>query len=286
MADAITTNGTLVNAVRARLAEDLARTGVRPGRRRLARDFSVTEHAVRQALDTLAAEKEASQRATATLPTVDAGPGAGEAAPTQSTPNPPGRPMGDTQPTRIHPVDFVDHGAGEMTSEKTDVIPVVGVANIATDTHSGVQARPVRRWPLLLIALPAFVAIWGGWVGLGRMAGFGPVEPLPGISTLTIDLAITLPIGVEVYSAYAMSVWLGGRVNGRAARQFASWSALSSLLVGAAGQVAYHLMDAAGMTVAPWWVTAVVATLPVATLGMAAALHHLIVENSHSAEPT
>lgn len=199
-------------------------------------------------------------------------------------PNLPGRSTGDATPTQIHPVDAVDHTPGDLTSEKTDLIPVVGAADIAMDAHSGGRARPVRRWPLLLIALPAFVAIWGGWVGLGRMAGFGPVEPLPGISTLTIDLAITLPIGVEVYSAYALSVWLGGRVNGRAARRFASWSALSSLLVGAAGQVAYHLMEAAGMTVAPWWVTAVVATLPVATLGMAAALHHLIAEDSRTAE--
>jgi hypothetical protein len=55
-------------------------------------------------------------------------------------------------------------------------------------------------------------------------------------------------------------------------------------LVGAAGQVAYHLMEAAGTTAAPWWVTAVVAALPVATLGMAAALHHLIAKDSHTEE--
>ena len=31
----------------------------------------------------------------------------------------------------------------------------------------------VRRWPLFLIAAPAAVAIWSGWVGLGELCGFG-----------------------------------------------------------------------------------------------------------------
>jgi len=40
----------------------------------------------------------------------------------------------------------------------------------------------MRRWPLFLIAAPAAVAIWSGWVGLGGMCGFGLVQPLPGIA--------------------------------------------------------------------------------------------------------
>lgn len=52
--------------------------------------------------------------------------------------------------------------------------------------------------------------------------------------------------------------------------------AITALTVGAAGQVAYHLMAAAGWTSAPWPVTAVVACLPVAVLGMGAALAHLL----------
>lgn len=283
MAEPTVTNSSLVETVRTRVAEDLARTGVRPGRRRLARDLGVTEHAVRQALDSLAAEQKARQQAAAASRPCDDNQGdhsAGTQTPTRATLDAPGGAPGDREPTRVHPPDVADHLRGEPTSEITDTNPEVIVA----DAHPGDRAHPVHRWPLLLIALPAFVAIWGGWVGLGRLAGFGPVQPLPGVSTFTIDLAITLPIGVEVYSAYALSIWLGGQVRGRAARRFASWSALSSLLVGAAGQVAYHLMDAAGTSTAPWWVTAVVATLPVATLGMAAALHHLITEDSR-AEP-
>lgn len=132
-------------------------------------------------------------------------------------------------------------------------------------------------WPLVLLALPAFVAIWSGWVGLGQMTGFGKVQPLPGtpLADWTLDTSITLPIGMEVYAAYALRVWLAGGFAPRATR-FAKWSAIGSLALGAAGQVAYHLMAAAGVSSAPWWITTVVACLPVAVLGMGAALAHLI----------
>jgi hypothetical protein len=136
--------------------------------------------------------------------------------------------------------------------------------------------RPVRSWPVLLLALPAFVAVWSGWVGLGELTGFGEIRPLPGIADgLVINTAITLPIGVETYAAYALRVWLSGQVPARA-RRFAKWSALGSLVLGALGQVAYHLLDAAGRTTAPWQITTVVACLPVAVLGMGAALAHLL----------
>ncbi|GAA3765896.1 ABC transporter permease [Micromonospora maritima] len=140
-------------------------------------------------------------------------------------------------------------------------------------------AAPARRavaWPVVLLALPAFVAIWSGWVGLGGLTGFGIVHPLPGIwDSFSINSAITLPIGVETYGAYALYVWLSGRVPAPALR-FAKWSALGSLAVGALGQVAYHLLVAAGVTSAPWWITTAVACLPVAVLGMGAALAHLV----------
>ena len=141
------------------------------------------------------------------------------------------------------------------------------------------QNKTRRAWPVLLLALPAFVAIWSGWVELGRLTGFGEVKPLPGIwNAAKLDTAITLPIGVETYAAYALNVWLAGGTSARATR-FARVSALGSLALGAAGQVAYHLMSAAGMTAAPWPITAVVACLPVAVLGMGAALHHLVTEH-------
>jgi hypothetical protein len=177
------------------------------------------------------------------------------------------------------------HAAGSVV--ETQVMPVVGpVAEPASGPASEPVGRPIRTarrpvsvWPVLLLALPAFVAIWSGWVGLGGLTGFGAVHPLPGIwDSFRLNTAITLPIGMETYAAYALRVWLSGQVPARAAR-FAKWSAIGSLVLGALGQVAYHLMAAADYTAAPWWITTLVACLPVAVLGMGAALAHLIREN-------
>jgi hypothetical protein len=144
-------------------------------------------------------------------------------------------------------------------------------------TSQPADARPARTWPLLVLAAPAFVAIWSGWVGLGEMTGFGDIKPLPGtpLAGLTVHTAITLPVGVETYAAYALGVWLAGAGNARALA-FARASAIGSLFLGAGGQVAYHLLKAAGVTHAPWGITTIVSVLPVATLGMGVALAHML----------
>lgn len=133
-----------------------------------------------------------------------------------------------------------------------------------------------RRWPLWLIAAPAAVAVWSGWVGLGQMCGFGVVHPLPGIAGgVRLNTAITLPVGVESYGAYALGAWLNCQAAGPA-RTFAQWSATGALGLGMAGQVAYHLLAAAHAARAPWPVVVLVSCLPVVTLGCAAALTHLL----------
>jgi hypothetical protein len=151
-------------------------------------------------------------------------------------------------------------------------------------TTSRRAARKPVAWPVLFLALPAFVAIWSGWVELGRLTGFGVVHPLPGIANdVRLDTAITLPIGVETYAAYALWVWLSARAP-RRARRFAKWSAIGSLIFGAAGQVAFHLMVAASVTAAPWQITTLVSCLPVAVLGMGAALAHLLHDTDNESE--
>ncbi|HZH02643.1 MAG TPA: hypothetical protein VEY30_02595, partial [Myxococcaceae bacterium] len=141
-----------------------------------------------------------------------------------------------------------------------------------------IKKSAVPVWPLVLIAGSAFVAIWSGWVGLGQMTGFGMVELLPGIvEDWEINSAITLPIGMEVYAAFALRVYLAPPPGlSKMAKRYAAISAFAALGLGAAGQVTYHLMQAEGLTVAPWQITTFVSCLPVAVLAAAAALLHLV----------
>jgi hypothetical protein len=120
--------------------------------------------------------------------------------------------------------------------------------------------------------------VWSGWVGIAQKTGFGRVSPLPGIlPSLHLDTAITLPVGVEAYAAYALRAWLtrDRSISGRT-RRFAKWSAIFSFALGMAGQVSYHLMAQAGMTRAPWAITTIVACLPVIVLGMGTTLAHML----------
>ena len=138
--------------------------------------------------------------------------------------------------------------------------------------------RQLPRWPLFLIAAPAAVAVWSGWVGLGALCGFGVVHPLPGIVPgLQLDTAITLPVGVEAYGAYALGAWLTPGTPERA-RTFARRSAVGALALGMLGQVVYHLLAAAGASRAPWPVVVLVSCMPVTVLGFGAALTHLLRE--------
>jgi hypothetical protein len=43
--------------------------------------------------------------------------------------------------------------------------------------------RAVRSWPLLVLAAPAAVAVWSGWVGIGRMTGSAWSTRCPGSGT-------------------------------------------------------------------------------------------------------
>ena len=154
-------------------------------------------------------------------------------------------------------------------------------AGPAAADRSPATARPgrtVRSWPLLVLAAPAAAEVWSGWVGIAQKTGFGLVSPLPGIwPSLHLDTAITLPVGVEAYAAYALRAWLArDQTISARTRRFAKWSAICSFALGMAGQVAYHLMAQAGMARAPWAITTIVSCLPVLVLGMGTALAHML----------
>lgn len=194
----------------------------------------------------------------------------------------------DRQPTETDTAPTGNAGSDPTALVTPVASPGTEIASVAPETPAssviGFRVRRGRsgRLTLVLLALPAFVAIWSGWVGLGMLTGFGPVHLLPGIvDGFVINSAITLPVGVEAYAAFALRVWLteSGTVR---ARRFAKRSTIGALVLGAAGQVAYHLMSAAGVTTAPWPVTTLVSCLPVVVLGCAAGLAHLIREGSES----
>ncbi len=283
--------GTLIEQVRALADAD----GALPSRNRVMTTCRVGATKAKDALTALADYTPDPPRA----------PGSAES---ESTASPTAKPTPDASPVRrLHAVHDAEPAESEPAASPKASPPAPGsaesapvgaelvspqattVANLGS-TPAAIpaqtrrtwlplaQSRPRTRrtWPVLLLALPAFVAIWSGWVGLGALTGFGVVHPLPGIvDGFELNTAITLPIGVETYAAYALSVWLSGDVPARA-RQFAKLSAIGSLALGALGQVAYHLMTSAGMAKAPWLITTLVACLPVVVLGCGAALRHLI----------
>ena len=108
---------------------------------------------------------------------------------------------------------------------------------------------------------------------------------LPGIwSSLHLDTAVTLPVGVECYAAYALRAWLAtGHAISDRTRRFAKRSAICSFALGMAGQVAFHLMDQDRITRAPWAITTLVSCLPVLVLGMGTALAHMLREDAAAA---
>jgi hypothetical protein len=139
------------------------------------------------------------------------------------------------------------------------------------------RRRLPRPWPLAIIGLAAAVAVWGGWVRLGELTGFGPVNVLPGIGGgFVLDTAVVLPISVEAYAAYALHVLLASAWMSERTRVFARRSFLTSLCVGGGAQIASHVMGAAGVTSAPWWVTTLVACVPVLVVGLATGLATLV----------
>lgn len=141
-------------------------------------------------------------------------------------------------------------------------------------TRTKERSTRTRTWPLYVLSLPAFVAIWSGWVGIGEKTGFGKVKLLPGISDFEINTAVTLPIGLETYAAYSMYAWLTASHMSAGTRKFAKWSALGSLALGTAGQATYHVMEAMKIHTAHVAVIIAVSAIPVIVMGLGIGLAH------------
>ncbi|GAA4553081.1 hypothetical protein [Amycolatopsis samaneae] len=163
--------------------------------------------------------------------------------------------------------------AGASTDEPSEAEPP---EDLPEPSREEVVRLP-RPWPLIFIGLAAAVAIWGGWVRLGELTGFGPINLLPGVGGgFTVNTAVVLPLSVEFYSAYALRVLLASDRLSGPTRRFARRSFLASLVVGGGAQIASHIMVAAHVASAPWPVTTVVACVPLLVIGLATGLATLV----------
>lgn len=146
---------------------------------------------------------------------------------------------------------------------------------LAASPASTKGALVKKSWLLAPIAFSAFVATWGGWVTMAELCGYGKVNLLPGLvdddSWSTVNLAISLPLGVEAYGALALAVAFDEAAT-RGARWFGGLSAAMSLTLAGVGQAIVHNLVADHKTVAPAGVVTFVSILPVFVLGMASIL--------------
>jgi hypothetical protein len=280
-------NGRLVALVRQAIDAALQDGRPAPGRPTLVRLTGATDHAVRKALAEVAQCVSTRDQAGDTLMITsqpgDASPPADHHA---------GEPLAN-QPTSQSPIttsggmggDHDKHQSARLLAPVRQADQDLAARDIRlASATAGRQARP---WPLIVIGLAAAVAVWGGWVELGRLTGFGMVQPLPGLwDDLHINTAIVLPLGIEAYGGYALRTWLSSAALAPRTRSFARWSAITSLLLGADAQVASHLMKAANMTTAPPLVTVLVACVPVLVLGLATGLATLVKHDANIGEKT
>jgi hypothetical protein len=303
-----------------RLRTDAARNGRRaPGRDQLAAQLAVSPHQIRRVLAALdhhpkrtrkptkrTPPKRTNTQATVlklptrTMPPADPFPAVSGDL-TDSLPAPAGDipqfgdglvVSGHASPSPAHPPEAHQH----RTSPPHQDTRHPGTAE-RTNTHQLVhqptpqlvhQKTPIHRLWLVLLALPAVVAVWGGWVGLGGLAGFGPVTLLPGIADhFQVNLAVTLPTGMELYAVIGLRVWISDHTRAPRTRRFAMWSSITALVVGCLGQVAYHVLSAATVhSNTPMIITVCVSCIPVVLLGTGAALFHLMGEDARHPEGT
>jgi hypothetical protein len=119
-----------------------------------------------------------------------------------------------------------------------------------------------RRAGLYVIGAGAAVSLWGGWVGLGGLSGFGEVQLLPGIwDSFKVNTAITLPLSLEAYGMVALG--------------YALKTGIASFAVGMAAQATFHLLTSWHKLHAPWPIIVAVSWVPVIMLGLASVLYHL-----------
>jgi hypothetical protein len=86
------------------------------------------------------------------------------------------------------------HQAGGGVAADTAIDAIEAGTMQPVTEQDGTRPLP-RPWPPPVIGLAAAVAVWGSWLRLGELTGFGPVNVLPGIGDgLILNTAVVLPI--------------------------------------------------------------------------------------------
>lgn len=148
--------------------------------------------------------------------------------------------------------------------------------------HAKPPVRKDHLWVLFIIAGAAAIEVCASWVGIGALSGF-PIIRLPfGIPAVNTDFS--LMVGMEAYSGYALYRWLACG-DGRRARPFAMWSAITALALSLIGQISYHVLAAShAKHHSPYALVGFVAALPVLVVMLAAILLHLVHLDREEAE--
>ncbi|HEX5543039.1 MAG TPA: ABC transporter permease, partial [Micromonospora sp.] len=157
------------------MARELVNDGKLPARNLLMRTFRIGAPKATELREQLAAEYVADMLATDT----------DEPAESDADPWAYAEPAGPNLPTPAPTSESVRVLAPALAPEPSPQVTPAGHPDTATGPEPVAdEPAPAKRpasWPVLLLALPAFVAVWSGWVGLGRLTGFGMVDLLPGI---------------------------------------------------------------------------------------------------------
>jgi hypothetical protein len=244
-----------------------------PGRPTLMKLTGATDHQVRKALAILAVGNN-SELMLALVP--DAPDGEVDEPLATGSDSPASGGDGDT--TRLVRLAVSDSVAGDLAADigESGEKSITDARQVSPAVISPTGRLP-RPWPLVFIGLAAAVAIWGGWVRLGELTGFGPINLLPGVgSGFTLNTALVLPLSVEFYSAYALRVLLASSDLLATTHRFARRSFIASLVVGGGAQIASHVLGATHVTSAPWPVTTLVACVPLLVVGLATGLATLV----------
>ncbi len=151
-----------------------------------------------------------------------------------------------------------------------------------TNTAPSTDRMPKTLWVVAgLVALPALVSIWAGWVSLGLATGWKEVQlfpSVPGLNGVHLNTVIFLPFSVEVLTIVSMGFFLHYR--GKAIRRVAGITALATVALGLFGQAWSHHLQATGAA-APSWLVVFTSGLPVVAMALVGLLVHLA-RNEHA----